>query len=68
VVLSEFLSEVRARGANPTEMKLRWAYKNGSLPRPRLDASHRFDFTSADIEAAVAFFASKTNSAEVASC
>jgi hypothetical protein len=57
VVLSEFLTEVRSRGASPTEMKLRWAYKTGKLPRPRLDGSHRFDFTIQDVEAAAAFFA-----------
>ena len=65
MVLSEFLAMVRERGANITEAQFRFAIKTSRIPRPRLDAAHRYDFTPSDVENAVRFFGCKT---EAASC
>ncbi len=66
MVLSEFLSAMRLQGASPSETQLRWAIKTGKLPRPRMDAAHRFDFTQADVDLAATFFRERSAALEVA--
>ena len=66
MVLSEFLLEVRTYGVSPSETQLRWAMKTGKLPRLRLDAAHRFDFSRDDVDRAVALFKARCTQPEVA--
>ncbi len=68
MVLSEFLELVRQRDVKVTEAQIRFAIKNGRIPRPRLDGAHRFDFSSVDVDRAVEFFAAKSVIGEAVSC
>lgn len=46
--LSELLAELNRCGRVATESQIRWAIKTGKVTRPRVDASHRFDFSQAN--------------------
>ncbi len=66
MVLSEYLADLSQRGVIVTDAKVRHAIKCGRIPRPRLNAAHQFDFSMADVEAAVVHFTAKSK--EVAPC
>jgi len=69
MVLSEFFQALRDRGLNITDTQYRFAVKSNRIPKPRLDASHRFDFTAEDVNKTVEYFANRpTRQREVASC
>jgi hypothetical protein len=57
--LKELMDELRRAGVNVSETQIRWAIKTGKLSRPRVDGSHRFDFTAENIAEIAAHFASR---------
>ena len=59
MVTSEYLQALRDKGIEITDGALRHAIKSNRLPKPRLDGALRFDFTTADVEAAVVHFGAK---------
>jgi len=55
--LKELMDELRRTGTEVSETQIRWAIKTGKLSRPRIDGSHRFDFSSENVAEIVAHFA-----------
>ncbi len=64
--LSEYLSALKTRGIKVTPARVRYAIQQEKLPQPRLDASHRFDFTEHDVDRAAEFFGASVR--EAVSC
>lgn len=44
--LKELLEELARQNVFASESQIRWAIKTGKVTRPRLDGSHRFDFSA----------------------
>lgn len=59
MILSEFLQQLSERGFEITEPQLRSAIKSKRIPKPGYDASHRYNFTTDDVNRAVAHFGSR---------
>lgn len=59
MVLSEFLGKLRERGFEVTEPQIRAAFKSNRLSKPSYDASHRFNFTTDDLDRAVKHFSKR---------
>ncbi len=55
--LKELMDELRRVGTEVSETQIRWAIKTGKLSRPRIDGSHRFDFSFENVAEIVAHFA-----------
>lgn len=57
--LKELMDELRRAGTEISETQIRWAIKTGKLSRPRIDGSHRFDFSFDNVAEIVAHFAER---------
>ena len=55
--LKELMDELRRAGTEVSETQIRWAIKTGKLSRPRIDGSHRFDFSFENVAEIVTHFA-----------
>lgn len=55
--LRELMDELRRTGVTISETQIRWAIKTGKVSRPRVDGSHRFDFTDENVAELAAHFA-----------
>ena len=62
--LSELLSELTRQGVTATESQIRWAIKTRKVTRPRVDGSHRFDFSQENVCELALHFGKR----EVATC
>lgn len=47
--LRELMDELRQAGVKVSETQIRWAIKTDKVARPRVDGSHRFDFSSENL-------------------
>lgn len=55
--LRELMDELRRAGVTISETQIRWAIKTGKVSRPRVDGSHRFDFSDENVAELAAHFA-----------
>lgn len=60
--LAEYRSQLKSRGINATEAMIRGAIKYGRLPMPVVDMSHRYNFSTEDVEKAVDYFSTRKSS------
>lgn len=51
MTLKEVIAELQQRGLSVQENAIRWAIRTQQIPRPRMDASLRYDYTTGDVEA-----------------
>lgn len=56
MTFSELRAELRQRGIDLSEGRIRWAIRTGKVHRPRLDGSMRFDFSKSNFDEIVEHF------------
>lgn len=66
MLMSELIQAIRAKGISITETRVRWAIKNGRIPRPQQNAAHHFNFSPDDVDRAIRFFGIKQRAQEEA--
>ena len=59
MVLCEVISELEREEIDANAGKIRWAMQMGYISTPRLDMSHRYDFTKKNITEIIRYFGTK---------
>lgn len=69
MLMSDLMAAIRAKGISITEARVRFAFKTGKLPQPKMNSAHHFTFAQEDIDRVIRFFEIKQRAAqEVAAC